>query len=42
MILDGDPRLIDAEAERHTMWSAAGLIDMLAERKKSARRPDAV
>ncbi|WP_405846632.1 GntR family transcriptional regulator [Streptomyces sp. NBC_01518] len=40
-ILDGDPRLIDAEVERHTLWSAAELIDMLTERKKSAGRPDA-
>ncbi|GHG88376.1 GntR family transcriptional regulator [Streptomyces lanatus] len=35
-ILDGDPRLIDAEVERHTMSSAAELIEMIADRRKNA------
>ncbi|MGW0707591.1 hypothetical protein ACWD4G_16790 [Streptomyces sp. NPDC002643] len=37
-ILDGDPRLIDVEVERHTAWSAAELLDMLAERRKGAAK----
>ncbi|MGW0705715.1 GntR family transcriptional regulator [Streptomyces sp. NPDC002643] len=37
-ILDGDHRLIDVEVERHTAWSAAELIDMLAERRRSGTK----
>jgi DNA-binding FadR family transcriptional regulator len=33
-ILDGDPRIVEAEVERHTMGSAAELVAMIAERKR--------